>query len=282
MIYRTKSFEAEAFQFTDENQYARDTWPAWAQEALAKTWNDPNAISPVLGRHGLYVNSPYGVQEVGFGDWIVRDAGGAIRRVEEAAFAQFYEPAGDVEAEVEHLKARAAWPMRGSRYSIDGSIYEGMSAGITDGQRTIAHVWEYDDALLIADALNTRQALDTLANLETTPSTDEGTVERAMLAIRKVVADASEEEQQLPAIQFINNRDDLLARAAIAAIQPQTTGDVGAEARELLAQAHDEAGNHAFAAQIRSGFFNSDIPELRAITRAIRSQSSAAITGELS
>ena len=51
---------------------------------------------------------------------------------------------------------------------------------------------------------------------------DEETVERVARGIRRFVSEAPQFERQLPAGQFVANRDDAIARAALASL-----GEVG-------------------------------------------------------
>lgn len=90
--FRRKSYEVEAFQVTEANLDAPATWPDWAQQAAAKSWSEPGAISRVAGRPALMVRTLIGLDAVEPGAWIVRRPdSGALRTLADDEFGASFE-----------------------------------------------------------------------------------------------------------------------------------------------------------------------------------------------
>lgn len=89
--YRKRSTEVEAFQLTDENRDNDESWPLWAQLAWLKVWNEPGALSPMIGNRGVYVNGVAGIRIANIGDWIVCDENGILFPLTADDFPQRYE-----------------------------------------------------------------------------------------------------------------------------------------------------------------------------------------------
>lgn len=92
--YRCIPFEVEAFRLTDANRDNSGAWPSWARAAYAKVWNEPGAISDMLGSRNLYVRDQRGLamHVAELDDWIVRESDGNLIVVKPEAFAELFEP----------------------------------------------------------------------------------------------------------------------------------------------------------------------------------------------
>jgi hypothetical protein len=99
--YRKKPVVVEAFQMTEARRKDNSEWPKWLHIA----WNTPRydygALWPLNypvsdGADTLLLNTPEGVMNVRFGDWIIRGVAGELYPCKPDIFAATYEPVEDV------------------------------------------------------------------------------------------------------------------------------------------------------------------------------------------